>query len=414
MLKTLQPISAKVEAKLRGPSSSEEVNQWMNQSHYDLVQLFNRANELGQIIPDNMKSLVLENIFLQKRLNELFALLENLQQNVSGNSRLLHNFYIADSLKNVLGYQVPEIDPDYGVLKVPANQEISKLYYVDTSGSNLIPRTLDCKLYESTSPIDISMQSIDLAAIDDYGLKNIFDGDWSSFWVRKSDQNTSVNEVYFCLEITLPMNIVNHSRGNALYLNPVPLESMTLLDVWYKGVGDWNRLSTYPVTEVNNDIEPKALEELGQIAFSFPTRDVLALRIYGKQANWIYENNNHSFYYGFRNIDLNYVSVKDGEFRARIQFTAPGVKSILSVSEASVILAEGSVLFPNQTNIYSSIENDPQSPVQIYKVYIGESGYNFGSTLPAGTHSVDLEIGIRAINDTSPLIRGITIKYQSA
>jgi hypothetical protein len=397
----MQPISVKREAQFRGPSSSEDFNLSVDENYFDLVQLYNIAAEYGVAIPENMQMLVLENIMLQKRINELQDTLENIQATTPMDKKLLHSFSSDGNLGVAEDYLQLEHDADYGILKIPHVQEVSKLYLVSLDNENFVPEALKYKIYESTASIDISVPTILLSYLEDTKMKKMLDGNKNTFWLRKLVQSPSVDETYFCLELELPVNIINHTRANIITIDPTPLSSLTLLDIRYKTISEWQRLPSYPMEEVGGQMVPTSIDELGRIKFCFPTRDVTGIRIYCKQKNWFLENGSRSFYYGFRNIDVNYMSFKTEEARIRVRFDIPDpTKQFVSIDSVSPVFSKGSI-------------SDPVT-CQSYKIYVGEQEYNLGDILPALTESVEVEIGLSLSNEISPLLSGLIVGYESA
>lgn len=407
----MQPISEKREAQFRGPSSSEDFNKWMDDSYYDLIQLFNFATEYGIKIPRNMEMLVVENVCLQKKLDTLETLIDNIDMSQTSDNKVLYKSFASSTTFDdpTDGINL-EHDTDFGLLKIPHVQEISKIYLVDLNKQNFIPKTFGAKVYESVEPIDISVATIEpgdgliKVADGDSDLLNAFDGDKSSFWLRKSQYDSSITDIYFCIELELPINIINHTRANILTIDPTPLSSMTLLDIQYRTVNDWQRLPSYPVQEVGGEIEPVSISELGRIKFCFPTRDVVGVRIYCKQPNWFLENETRNFYYGFRNIDVNYMAFKTEPSKVRVAFDIPDpTKMFTSILSVNPVFSNGSV---SGSDLFS-----------VYKIHYNLAGIdreaNLGEALPAGVHRVYVEIGLSLSSQISPLLSGLVMEYES-
>lgn len=559
----MQPISEKREAQFRGPSSSEDFNKWMDDSYYDLIQLFNFATEYGIKIPRNMEMLVVENVSLQKKLSALQSLIDNIDQahsmqstivnpemtsnvtpspyivscssaysdtyegwkafngttidgddawmtangtvsgwlsidlnaptivncyrlaarNIAGGGSFCprdwtfegsnnnlnwdildtrvfvmfqdyetktfafqnntpYRYYRINITSNWTGtdyisigeltlYQTSqnkvlyksfassvtfadstdginlEHDTDFGLLKIPCVQkEISKIYLVDLNKQNFIPKTFQAKVYESVEPIDIKEATIDLpdVASNDSNLLDMFDGDKSSFWLRKTIKDSSVSDVYFCIELDLPINIINHTRANILTIDPTPLSSITLLDIYYRTVNDWQRLPSYPTKEIGGQIQPVEINDLGRMKFCFPTRDVVGVRIYCKQSNWFLENEMRNFYYGFRNIDVKYVAFRTETSKIRVAFDIPDQeKMFTSILSVKPIFSDGSIA---GSDLFS-----------VYKIHYNLAGQdreaNLGEPLPAGVQRVYVEIGLMLSSQVSPLLSGLVMEYES-
>lgn len=404
----MQPISEKREAQFRGPSSSEDFNKWMDDNYYDLIQLFNFATEYGIEIPRNMEMLVVENITLQKKLNSLQSLIDNITKALTSENKVLYKSFassvtFADSTDGIN----LKHDTDFGLLKIPhVQEEISKIYLVDLNKQSFIPKTFQSKVYESVEPIDIKEATIDLpdVASNDSNLLDMFDGDKSSFWLRKTIKDSSVSDVYFCIELDLPINIINHTRANILTIDPTPLSSITLLDIYYRTVNDWQRLPSYPTKEIGGQIQPVEINDLGRMKFCFPTRDVVGVRIYCKQSNWFLENEMRNFYYGFRNIDVKYMAFRTKTSKIRVAFDIPDQeKMFTSILSVKPIFSDGSIV---GSDLFS-----------VYKIHYNLAGQdreaNLGEPLPAGVQRVYVEIGLMLSSQVSPLLSGLVMEYES-
>lgn len=414
----MQPISKKMEVQFRGPTNSEEFNEWADNLHYDLMQLFSTEEQHQISIGANLEMLVTENIMLQKKIRELEALFSDVSKTIENlgttqDKVLTHLFTTEENLNPITTVR---LDAEHNVFMAPVAQETSKLYLHNVNGENLIPSQLKCRLYESTSPFlidETEVQAEIVAETED--LRRIVDGDSTSFFLHKTTYDTSVNAVYFCLELELPMNIVSHQRANALKLTPTPLGAMSLLGIVYQSQQDWAALPTYPQTEVGGEIVPDEITELGQEIFCFPARDVKGIRIYGKQTNWFNENGERIFYYGFRSLEIDYISFAAQNLdetglekgaRARVKFTIPDpVCQFLTVSRVTPLFANGSVK-------PATPEDEAEFFVVNY-IYVDEREYAIGETLPLETKEVEIDFSLRLINETSPLLAGLKIEYQS-
>jgi hypothetical protein len=269
----VKPISTKREAQFKGPSSSKDYNAWMEEVSYDINQLFETATRQSATIPLNTALLCYENIFLQKRINELEDMFSNIVFNSTSTSSksMIRSFYNTENILSVTDYEQVSKNPSYGMLMAPPLQELSKMYLIDTTGETHIPKSLAYSLYESYYPMDITVNNmIDISSVtkvEDTAMVNIFDGNDETFWYRKVTTDTSTNEIYFCLDISLPTDIINHTRANMIFINPTPLSCVDILDIQYSTLSGWQRISTYPTTVVAGKPYPLQIEDAGNMHF---------------------------------------------------------------------------------------------------------------------------------------------------
>lgn len=413
----MQPISKKLEIQFRGPSSSSEINQWADDLYYDLVQLFNAEARHEKEITSNLEMLIIENVMLQNKIRKLEALFADIEETMDKSettqSKVLTKLFTSDT--DITTITNTKLDPEYNVLMLPtASPETSRLYLHNIDGENLIPSQLACRLYEHTEPFEEVDASMIVAETDD--LRSVVDGDPCSFFLRRSERDTTTNAVYFCLELDLPANIVTHQRANAIGIIPTPLGSMSLLNITYRTQQDWINLPSYPQVEQGGKLSPAEINDLGKELFCFPSRDVQSIRIYGKQSNWFAEGNKRIFYYGFRGLEVNYLSfipeIIDNESeergsRVRAKFTIPDKsRQFVIIEDVIPLFAVGSV---KPTAVESA-----EDYIKVNHIYANDREYALGETLPMGTKEIEVDFTIMPVNEISPLITGLKIKYQSA
>src|SRR5690606_2690128 len=122
------------------------MNDYINDSHYDLTQLFNLASEHGIKIPANLDLLMRENHFLVQKINDLAIQLQNLEDQVANNNTMLRTFH--STVNTVAGNPSTVVNTNYRALLQPIVQEVSKLYLL-SDGKSVMPQELQVTLYES-------------------------------------------------------------------------------------------------------------------------------------------------------------------------------------------------------------------------------------------------------------------------
>ena len=274
----MQLVTSKKLAQFRGPSMSKDINEFIDNMHYDLTQLLGLANKHTVDIPSNQGILMNENLFLNMKISALEQALSDIIATISGTKTLTHTFTSSD---NIVSSSNVDVDTTYGIAYRDIQHNVSKVYLkkVDT-GDILIPKSLGMSVYESTSPF--SDITADLSAYEvDEDLTGSINGD--SAWQRVSVKSAAVSDVYAVIKLTLPQNIVNHMRVNSISLIPSPQFAYTLLDIQYKNGFDWFRLPTYPTHEVAGQTVPDELTEFSSTQFTFPYVQALNSHIF--QAN---------------------------------------------------------------------------------------------------------------------------------
>lgn len=398
----MQPITKKAEVAFRGPTSSEEMNDYINDSHYDLTQLFNLASEHGIKIPANLDLLMRENHFLVQKINDLAIQLQNLEDQVANNNTMLRTFH--STVNTVAGNPSTVVNTNYRALLQPIVQEVSKLYLL-SDGKSVMPQELQVTLYESdTAFADIT--NIDpMYEVEDQNIYNAFDVDDTKYWQRKVAKDASVNELYAAIHIKLPQNIINTLKANTIYLIPSPQFSQSILDIQYKQVNTWHRIETYPVT-IAGQTTPNEIPESSNEIFVFPQVDMTELVIYIKQPNWFDEDSQHVFVYGFNNIGVFFSRFDESDTTIQVKFELPNPGLNFNTIDAVIInSAKGGVDLSDENYSglvsYVVLPEGSSTPIEL------------GATLQAGITTVYVELTVKTNKsvNVSPVIGGIELEY---
>lgn len=392
----MQLASTKKEVAFRGPTSSEDINAEINNSYYDMTQLFNLAAEHGLKIPANLDLLVRENHFLSQAIQQLKQDIDNW----NNPGTLLHSFH-----SGPIG-----ADTEYRVLTQPASSRTSKLYLLGNDGSAVIPQSLvdGITVYESTTEFT-DITNIDplykVADENKFVIKCMGKKD-NDFWQRKIYKDGTVDALYVVLHIKLPQNIINNLKVNSIYLSPAPEYAQSLLDIRYKSSNVWHRLDTYPVTDdgLGNKV-PVEIPTMVREAFVFPSTDIAELLIYIKQPEWFSEGTQRLFVYGFHNIGIFLTRYQEADSTYRIQFDIPDPDnhSFASVTEVNFVQAKGGIN-PTDLTSYKIVTVDS----------IGnETGHDKEAVLPPNTKTVYIDLTLKTNKSLNvvPMLSGIKITY---
>lgn len=392
----MEPVSRKIEARFRGPTSSEDFNQWIEDNYFDLVQLFNASRKNKSSIEENLSFLLKENLFMQGKIEKLEGLIETMQESIDSSKGILSkSFY---SIENVSENNC-KIDTRYGIAHLDLDQiPISKVYLRDNFGKVFVPNSLNVSLYESYSPISNIRGKIELPIQEDKSIINAFNGSKDSYWIRNHYTTESIDEVYAIIDIDLPRNIINHTRVNTIYLDPAPEFSFSILDILYSSSDTWERLDTFP--KMTDGETPQEISDAGKLAFVFPYKDILKLRLYIKQNKWTPEGNNRIFSYGFKSIEVFFTRFKEESSSFTVRFDIPDPsRSFSKILSVSTLPSKGGI----KTN--SGIET---------KLFL-ENGNtkNVNETLPSTTKTVYVEVSLFPVEGVTPTISQLNIEYET-
>ena len=391
----MQLVTSKKLAQFRGPSMSKDINELIDNMHYDLTQLLGLANKHKVDIPNNQGMLMNENLFLNMKISALEQALSDIIATISGTRTLTHTFTSSD---NIVSSSNVDVDTTYGIAYRDIQHNVSKVYLkkVDT-GDILLPKSLGMSVYESTSPF--SDITADLSAYEvDEDLTGAINGD--SAWQRVSVKSAAVSDVYAVIKLTLPQNIVNHMRVNSISLIPSPQFAYTLLDIQYKNGFDWFRLPTYPTHEVAGQTVPDELTEFSSTQFTFPYVQATEIVIYLKQSNYIESGGDRLFIYGFRNIGVSYTRFDESSTcTVRVKFDIPNPSdSFQKITSITPMYGLGGIATGVSLKLYLDDSTTTETPLN--------------TVLPVGTKSVYIEATIECgSSGISPLLNGIRMAY---
>lgn len=409
----MQPISQNNPNIYKGPSSSAEFNKLRNDMHYDLVRLFELANQNEEDLKSNMDVLVRENFFIQNKVVELEKLVEKIQQDLIYKSdgqkkqRLIKSFHSLEGIAEGSVDKQPYINTVYGYLSTNASDVISKLSYKTEDGQVVIPESLEVRVFESsnTQALDTTTGMPSYYEIEDDETHLAFDRNKNSFWVHTTafPENSGTSEVYGILHIKLPLDTMNNVYANTLVLNPFPEYSMSIKDIQVKGQGEqWHRLANFP-TEKDKDGQsvPLPIENAGKLTFSFPTAEITEVQIFLSQPYWFTSEGRREFVYGFQEIELEHRIANGGESEIISEFSLEGTtKRFSTIDRPNVVPLLGTA-----RDIDGLVE---------HKLYYNKdmtNEFGFGNEIMAPIQKVYVRTTVRDTRDVVPMIRQVNLDY---
>lgn len=402
----MHPISKKMEAKFRGVTSSEDFNQWIEDNYYDLVQLFNISSENNEKLSQSLSLFLNEVHFLNAKIHELessmeliLSMISDLYVDPSNIRKVLSKVFTSkDNVLDPINGLKSEVDTEFGTLRMPLQQTpVSKVYILNSVGEKFLPNTLKIDLYESSSPIDILQARLPQnKLIQDKNILRAFDGNSLSYWIRSVPTDTSVDRIYAVIEVELPQNIINHLRINNINVVPAPIFSINIEDIRYLDGDVWNSIPEFPSASF--------LKNVGALTFLFNERETTKLRISISSDNWRLVNGERIFSYGFKNIDIFFSRFVEGTSSAIVEFEIPNseINSFNTIEEVRPILLEG------------GLRNTDAVETKVYLDKHGVEEYTLGTTLPALTKKIYVEIILNSSSNTSPALSQLDIVYTTS
>lgn len=353
------PTSKSNQNITQGPKSSQEFNNLCRDIKYDISTLFQETNKNGVDIEYNMNTLVIENFFLQAKINSLQNALASTESMIDSHVRVKTvSFNTANHIVNH-SLNKAYLDVVNGIISTPYSL-INKNLVLDHNSSYVAPSDLEFNIYEATD-------STDSYEIIDYNKMKTFDGNNASIWYHTSkfDISNPVDRIYIILKIKLPLNYINNTLVNAIGIKPFPEGSMNILNVQYSTPNN-NTLVNLP------NFPTDGIQEADKVLLHFPSIDIEDIYILLEQPYYFMDNNYKYFYYGMQEIGIYYLDFNTEVSYVLTEFDIDDYYSI--INEPTI---ETSVGTP--TNIVDLVSH------QLYfdkdDIKVGVNNYPFGATI---------------------------------
>lgn len=310
----------------RGPSSSHDFNEIMQDIHYDLAQIADGVNSNETNMKRQHDILLRENHYFQARLSEVVRLVEETQWKLrqtgsEQREKFLRQFYDLKGLRDGDPTREAFVDMIHGLVSPAPAAISSKLSHVTEDGLVITPGDLEIMVRESNDAKarDAVTDELIYEDVATDGLEALIDRNKSTFWIKNSTfrEEEAVSEVFGEVHIRLPENERLSLYANTLSIRPYPEGSMTIQDIFYKGRGDqWARLPNFPTKTVGGVVTPVPIEKAMKLLCSFSRIEITELRIFFSQPYWFQNEKQREFTYGFQDIELEHrvYTDKDCEF----------------------------------------------------------------------------------------------------
>lgn len=305
--------------KYRTKMNSHELNQLQDEAFQDILDLFNKANALQKSIYEMKLSHSLESEFYQMRLQQALNRLEEMNMHYNN----VRNGIKDERTLTRYSYQAYTYDDDYSAL-IDKNtnsitpgvvSSISKIHlYDDTYDETFVPESLQTIIGPDSFRV-----GEDILSIEDTDIRNAFDGQPETTWIRKvvtesTYEGPVINEVI----IGLPEDIITTRLMNQITISPFPSGYIDILDIQYRSNGSWQTIpgfSDYQGYEVeqhydafNNLYNVPVIKNACDMKFNFGPVQTNQIKIKLRQSDPILdvENNRKIWYLGLRNVDVTY------------------------------------------------------------------------------------------------------------
>lgn len=224
----------------RGPTNSNELNDFNDQTASDIIAVTNLVNTQEIEIQNTKKTILDEVRFLTRKVLQLEQEKAHDKQ-IQAKNGLRINFhqsmYKVDNL-DFLGSNTalrPVITPQYGIAHLPINGIENKFFSTSIYNGNVItPSSLSVSVSPSFTPAG-AVQAVDYSDgslfLKEGNLKNAFNGNNVSYWVYEAAFPAQSDVTEFALELIVTIPSQNNTESNCLTIHPYPLGSVDILSI---------------------------------------------------------------------------------------------------------------------------------------------------------------------------------------
>ena len=304
------PQSEYQEFKYRDTSSSDIFNRNQKDILDDILDLFNKANNLEVILKESKEILEFETSHSNFKIKRLEQQIENIkleyESNMNLNSLITKYIYPSQMTKESTTQQ----DEIYNCINVlPLNYETKTYIKHSLNGTTFAPTNI----YNQLSFLNINKDS-DIIEKVSTNFLNAVDGDNNTYWANKVTTSSNIKEIVASVEFEIPDNIITSRDVNELLLRPYPSNSIDIIDIEYKNItGGYVQIPSYQTYCTNqsdfnisydDDREDYTILDVDSIKLNFEPIQVQKIRVTFRQK--YYSNNGdgtNTFVLGFKTID---------------------------------------------------------------------------------------------------------------
>lgn len=394
------PSSNRKDFGYRGINTSKSHNDNQNDMVNDILDLFNKTNEIERIVKENADFIKLENTNLESinssLINEYENLVDDFNSILGGQSTrkkviLPKDCYVDDKLYGAV------INNTTCDITARPSRKISKLAVFDSITDGIyIPDSLE---------VDIRSRTINTISETDNDIYAPFYNDNQMYWTRKVVTDNTVDEVVTEYIINLAEEIMTTAEMNEITIHPF-LGNISNVYVRYGDSNPWEEIegvNYHPA--VGNDQKTGYMKTPRPLTLTFPNVKANQIKIILRSTTFMEgETNLRNFMFGIKHIGayINYYGTYDSyNFSTEVSF-----------DEIDDVVIEG-LTFDFNNDSQSSKFNSDIDYEFYYKDEYG-SYQKIYEELPFVAPSKDILIKLRIGEKYKEVnLRAITVSYKA-
>lgn len=315
------PYTQQRSVQFRGPTTSENYNQRIEENYNDITLLYNRASLNESIVEDGYGRFMKDQFGILQMVENLESRVTALEADINTivfyNDNQIDNTTFDSTSFAIAAVNQCQVDTLHGIITLPTvpTSSISKLSFVDNSGNTNIPASLGTSVVgagadSGTATIDSSPPELAIA-------RNI-----GSIWQRNVVVPSPVyGGAQLTLYISAPTDLFTVANANSIILHPFPAFSTDITDISYTTntsptMADSDGYVEFPAYYVNDNSSigwttagswnGNADTGAGFRVYYFDPTPITGLRIKLNQSNYYFDGSNYIYSYGASLIDLRY------------------------------------------------------------------------------------------------------------
>lgn len=408
------PITKFDKTKFRSTTDSEHYNDFKERVFYDVVELFNMANELEAELEKTDYQMSMNGYFQQQSIERLqrdvIRVEKELEyQAANPNSKVTFVFpedMQVDGTSDIL--ERAYLDRQHHVVHLPiGGRLVSKTYLYDRVTDDIV---VPDSLRAYAVPVEPPVQGVE---IEDTEFKNAFTGEARKHWHRKIIyplEHQVEADVTTEFIVSLPDTIISNRNVNMITLHPYPLNSLRINKIEYRMEegSTWRLLPGWPTDDELGEPEPYSFAR--QLKFAFPTIAIQEIKVTMTQFNWVSEKNRKVYHFGIEEL-----GVFEANYQAKLGKVNIPIR--LGDTEGTFNVKECIPTFQNDNALTDQTAN--RSELFTYSIYtVDEEGKEeyvndtFPITVTARQLLLKASLHIDPETLTTPILESVELSYE--
>lgn len=404
--------------QFRGPSTSDDYNDRIEENYRDLVAIKNEILNLSEDVRESFSRLVKEHTSVTQFVSDLESRLDSIETNSMKSSLFDPNQVENDRFDNT-PYAISStarltLDGLHGILTLPKvdSSSVSRLTFIDANGESRLPSSIDTRVVGAAGSADDGSAVIDTSDPQLALLKSV-----GRIWERNVITNaTNSDGARMTLYVKVPTDLFTTDKSNVILVHPFPSFSVeieeiavsTKAEIFLDDSDGYTPLNATAIHDGNEMavgwVPPggwpgDTIFQAGPKAFYFDPLPVNGVRLKLRQRNNYHEAGRYIYSYGLSDLDIRYDKFLTTG-KAMVKIDPPGGTTISSIDNVQPLLF--------------NVSESQQEDVFSYRV-IWETSYNSGvyTTTPvANSLRVWVEVTLNLTPGMgTPALSGLSLTY---